>query len=394
MSDLSDVKQEFWGDLQVDLYVANTAVYLANQSLDNLISTNGRKAHKPLLSHPSVGTYTPHSDITFQAKTAEKQYLEVDTFKYSAEDIDVTEKNQTPYDLPAHSLKSIRNGLMNSVEQKYLSEISNAQHSISGSPVVVSSSNILDIIEEADGKLGAFDASMDSSMRAAVFGPRTIAKLRRAKADRESRLGDSVLENGLIGPWMGWTFVQNNNLPYSATLNMATQPTAGDTVTIAGVVFEFQSDLNSTTAGYVGVLIGASVDATRANLAACINDSGTAGTNYVQMGITNNFIIRRKRKITATNNNSTDKMTIAGFGDIAVSETFTDATDGWSDQQQSSVFMVRGSIDMVLQFIDLEVATKEKGFADLVKGVVGVGTKVFSDGAVTMVSMTQDVSSF
>lgn len=394
MSDLADVKQEFWGDLQVDLYTQNSAIYLANQSLENIISVDGRKAHRPMLSHPATGTYTPHSDITFQQKTAEKQTLEVDTFNYSAEDIDITEEKQNPYNLVEHSMTSIRKGLMNVVEQKYLSEISNAGHSISNSPVVVSSSNILDIMEEADGKLGAFDAPFETSMRAAVFGPRTVAKLRRSKADRESRLGDSVMENGLVGPWMGWSIVQNNNLPYSATLNMATQPTAGDTVTIAGVVFEFESDLTNTNAGNVGVLIGAAVDNTRANLAACINDSGVAGTNYVQMGIKDNFIIRRKRKITATNNNSTDKMTIAGFGDISVSETFTDATDGWSNQQQKSVFMVRGSIDLVIQFMDLEIGSKEKGFAKLPKGVIGVGTKVFADGEVMMVEMTQDVSSF
>jgi hypothetical protein len=392
---MTDVKQEFWGDLQADLYVANTAVYLANQSLEDLIRSDGRKAHKPILSHPQVGTYTPRSDITFESKTATKQTLEVDTFEYAAEDIDITESSQTPYDLLNHSLTSIRKGLMNRVEQKYLDEIANAEHSISGSPVAVSSANILDILEEAEGKLGAFDAPYETAMRAAVMGPRTVAKLRRAKSDRESRLGDSVLSNGVVGPWQGWTVVQNNNLPWSATLGLATNPSDGDTVTIAGVTFEWQDDLADVTAGNVGVLRHSSaVDTSRANLVACINDSGTAGTNYVQMGAKENFIIRRKRNITATNDNSGDVMTLAGYGDIAVSDGLTDTTDAWTSQRQTSVFMIRGSIDMVLQFVDLKVADKEKGFADLPKGIIGVGTKTFDDGAVLMVKMTQDVSGF
>ena len=48
---MDDIKLEFWGDLQADLYTVNSAVYLANQSLEQLISTDGRKAHRPILSH-------------------------------------------------------------------------------------------------------------------------------------------------------------------------------------------------------------------------------------------------------------------------------------------------------------------------------------------------------
>ncbi len=391
---MDDVRQEFWGDLQADLYVQNSAVYLANQSLSELISTTGYKVHRPILSHPQVGTYTPHKDISFEEKSASKETLEVDTFEYAAEDIDITESKQSPYDLLGQSLMSIRKGLMNVVEQKFLSEITNAEHDISGSPVEVTTVNILDILEEAEGKLGAFDAPYETAMRAAVLGPRTVARLRRAKSDRESRLGDSVLANGIVGPWQGWTVVQSNNLPWSATLKLATEPTNGDTVTIAGVTFEFQDDLDNVTSGHVGVLCGTNVDTTRAALVACINDSGTAGTDYVQMDAKSNFIIRRKRRITATNDNDNDEMTLTGFGDIAVSDSLTDTTDQWADQQQESVFMIRGAIDMVLQFMDLKVADKEAGFADLPKGIIGVGTKTFADGALLMVNLTQDVSDF
>src|SRR5687768_9312765 len=120
---MNDIQNEFWGDLQADLWIENTAVYLANQRLENLISTNGRKAHRPILSHPQLGTYVPHVDIAFETKTATKQTLEVDTFAYAAEDIDIVEKNQTPVDLLSHSLQSIRKGLMNKVEQEFLEEI-------------------------------------------------------------------------------------------------------------------------------------------------------------------------------------------------------------------------------------------------------------------------------
>lgn len=388
---MENARQEFWGDLQADLYVSNTAFYLANRSGEEVINQSGRKLHRPIFSHPQVGTYTPHSDISFESKTASDEYLEVDTFEYAAEDLDDTENAQTPYDLPAHSLETIRRGLLNGVEQKFLSQITNASQSIDSAPVLVSSSNILDILEEAEGKLGSFDAPFETSMRAFVAGPRTVAKLRRAKSDRESRLGDSVLENGVVGPWQGWTVVQNNNLPYSAVLTMATQPTDGDTVVIAGVTFTFKTTLGSTAGN---VLIGGSADAARANLAAAINDSGTAGTHYVQLGKNENFVIRRKRRITATNDNDADTLTIAGYGDISVSETLTNAANVWGSQTIGSVFMIRGAIDLVIQLQKLEMDRKEKGFADLVKGLIGVGAKTFSDGARLMVYMQQDASQF
>jgi len=387
---MENARQEFWGDVQRDLQVQNTAYYLANRAAEDILNQSGRKLHKPIFSHPQTGTYTPHSDISFESKTASDQYLEVDTFQYAAEDLDDTEKAQTPYDLPAHSLKSIRAGLLNGVEQVFLSKITGAGQSIASAPVLVSSANILDILEEAEGKLGAVDAPYETYMRAAVFGPRTVAKLRRSKSDRETRIGDSVLENGVVGPWQGWTVVQNNNLPYSAVLTMATQPTEGDTVTIAGVTFTF----NATPSGAGSVDIGTDVDVSRANLAAAINDSGTAGTTYIQLGKNDNLTIRRKRNITATNDNGADTLTIAGYGDISVSETLTNAANVWGSETVGSVFMIRGAIDLVVQLNELEMIRKEKGFADLVKGLVMVGAKVFDDGAQYMVYMQQDASEF
>ena len=68
--------------------------------------------------------------------------------------------------------------------------------------------------------------------------------------------------------YMGYDFHVSNQLTSTAVLALATNPTAGDTVTIAGQAFTFVSPIG-TTAG--NVLIGASADATRANLAALVN---------------------------------------------------------------------------------------------------------------------------
>jgi hypothetical protein len=386
---MDDIKQEFWGDLQVDLYTANTAIYLANQSLESIISTNGRKAHRPMLSHARGGTYTPHTDITFAQKKASKNTLEVDTFEYRAEDIDITEKNQSPYDILSQSLMSIRRGLMNAFEQKYLSEITNAFHSINGgSAFELMSSNVLDVFQESGSKLGSFDVPRETSMRAAVFGPNAVEILRRSKTERETGLGDSVLANGVVGPFHGWTVVENNNLPWSASLKVATNPTANDTVTISGVVFKFVASIG-TDAG--NVLIGNDAAASRANLKAAVEGNSGAGTTYVDLGIMNDFILRRKRNVKCT---AAEDMAFTGYGDIVVKETLTAAADVWSAQQQLAIFMIRGAIDAVMQFMDIEVTKKQNGFADLPKGIIGMGTEMFPDGQIASVKMVLDASNF
>jgi hypothetical protein len=388
---MDDIKQEFWGDLQVDLYTANTAIYLANQTLEQIISTDGKKAHRPILSHSQVGTYTAHNDINFKEKRAEKQTLEVATFDYAADDIDITESYQTPYDLLSHSLTSIRRGLMNAFEQKYLSEITNAFHAISASAFTLDTTNALDVFRTADARLGAFDVPRATAMKSFVGGPNSIALLRQIKSQRESGLGDETMENGVVGPWHGWTVVENNNLPWSATLTLATKPTANDTVTISGVTFKFVATLG-TDAG--NVLIGDDDASARANLKAAIEGGTGAGTTYVDISPMNDFILRRKRNVKATNDDTANTLAFTGYGDIGVSETLTAAADVWSAQQQMCGFMIRGAIDAVMQFLDLEVDSKEKGFAKLPKGIIGMGTKVFSDGAIAMVKLPLDASNF
>lgn len=382
----TDAKAEFWGDLQVDLHTENTAFYLMNTRLENVISTNGRKAHRPILSIAQLATYTPYSDISFEQKNATKQELEVDTFVTSAEEIDITDEKQSPYDLTGHSAMTVRKGLLNRWEQIYLSKITDAFHSTTS--VTLDPSNVLDLFEEADSKLGTFDVPSATSLRAGVFGPHAIATMRRLKSERETRLGDSVSENGLIGAWQGYTMVQNNNLPWSASLKIATQPTDGDTVTIAGVVFTFKTTLG-TTAG--NVLIGADAAAARANLKSAVEGTSGAGTTYISISDVNKFILRKKRYVRCA---SAETMLFTGHGDVVVSETLTAAADIWSAQTVYGAFMLRGSIDGVMQLMDVTVTDKEKGFAKLVKGLIGVGAKAFTDGTYTMVKVPLNAANY
>ena len=217
--------------------------------------------------------------------------------------------------------------------------------------------------------------------------PNTLAVLRETKANRVDALGDMVLENGIVGPWLGWTVVLNNNLPYSASLGLATNPTAADTVTIAGVKFTFVETVLGTTAG--NVLIGATVANTRANLAAAINGTAGAGTTYVEVSSNDRHILQ-KRSIAIT---SAASMALTGFGDIVVKSSLTATSDKWATQRQKSVFMVRGAIDLVVQMpSSVEIVRADTMFADKIRALEMYKAKVFDDGARLLVSVNIDAS--
>ena len=403
MTDLiSDLKLEFWGDMQKTFWVENSAVaILSNEQLKGLISTDGRKAHRPIISLPHSGEYTPYSDITFNRKSASKQTLEVDTFIYSADEVDVTDKNQTRYPLTEGLAQDQMRTLNNKVEQILLGNIDGAFHVVegnAGTPLKVTTTTIFDVFEAAETKLAAIDAPEGN--RVAVFGPHLVSVIQRTKAERETSLGDSVLVNGIWGPWNGYTIVRNNNLPYQATLELGEEVTATNTVTIAGVVFEFKALIGDTpTAGTdIVVLAGNSHADSRANLVKAINnDTDSHGTNWKDVaGIRstdNRFLLSEKRGIVATDNAGTaNTVSITGFGDIVVSETLTHNNNKWSGQEQTAIMGVAGMIDLVVQFQEIEVTRKEKGFADLVKSLIGVGSKMFNDGARCAVKVRVDAS--
>jgi len=396
---MDDIKLEFWGDMQKVLWVENTAVaMLSDEQLTGLISTDGKKAHRPIISLPHTGTYTPYSDITFSRKTASKQTLEVNTYRYAADEVDVTDKNQTRYPLTEDSAVNQMKVLNNKIEQLVMSKITGAFHTIEGAgatTLTIDVSNILDIFEEADTKLGAVDAPFEN--RIAVFGPHVIATIRKAKQQRESILGDKILENGIVGPFSGYTVIQSNNLPFTATLTMATQPTALDTVTIAGVTFQWctaLADVASTS--YVAVLNGADVAASRLNLKKAVEaDSATVGTNWAEatgsVAIHNRFTLNEKRSLTMTN---AEAMVLTGYGDIVVSEGLTNAGNVWSAQEQTAVMGNKGIIDLVLQIQEIESTKKEKGFAYLIKSMIGVGAYMFDDGARVAIKVRVNASAW
>ena len=388
----TSLNSEYWSkELQKTYFVENTAVFLAGTRGVDSLSSNGRKFHIPILTHIADGTYTPGTDIVDTDLISSDQELEVNTFKYGSAYIDDVEVRQSLYDAAARSSMSIMRTLNNRIEQAFLNNITSAQHTVdagsvggsSGSNIDLSQSNAVAVFTAGHTKLDLVDAPMAN--RVAVVGAHTVRILREVKGNRETMLGDSVLQNGLIGSWQGWQVVQNNNLPWSATLTINGVPTAAETVTIAGVVFTFVASIGSTAGN---VLIGTAAE-TRANLKAAVEAGSGAGTTYIEVSAENRHLLR-KRNVACT---SAEAMSFTGNGDLIVSETATNVA--WSAQLQSSWFGLRGATDMVVQLpVRVETTRVEKRFGTRVKALVGYGVKTFDDGARGLVRVKISASSW
>ena len=143
-------------------------------------------------------------------------------------------------------------------------------------------------------------------------------------------------------------------------------------------------DVESATSTAGQVLIGGSADAARANLAALINAPATTTAQGVALSAANVIKIQDTLRLSATNDNTANTMTVIGIGSgrLAVSETFTDGTDTWTKTFIHAYFGKKGAIDVVIQDkVDMEMRDEPKQRATNILSDVLYGVKTFNDGA-------------
>ena len=243
--------------------------------------------------------------------------------------------------------------------------------------------------------------------RTAVIGTHVLNQIKLSVQGKNTVFGDGVLTRGVVTNLFGWDLLYSNNLPYHAKLDMTTIPTATDTITLAGVVFTAAASGAATNAGdfsigavaaeaiiYLVAAINFNAGKTAATATLAAANAGTiaagAGT-FIDLGAENRFMIRDKRRITATGEST--YLVIDGYGDIVVSQTLTPAASVWSTQRQDSLFCVRGAIDQIVQIPpQVESVRDPDQFSDIVKGLLGYGKKTFADGAREMVRVKIDAS--
>lgn len=229
----------------------------------------------------------------------------------------------------------------------------NPSTGVSGNGVLVGAANIQRVFSTAQRKLTKAKIKMDG--RFCVMGPEFMQALIDYLAGKNTPMADTIGLNGEIsgGRYYNFQLYLSNALAWSGTVNIATQPTDGDTVTVNGVTFTFKTSLG-VTAG--NVLIGGSASAANTNLAALINTPGTTTANGVAIDGTTDlgtgFTARALLGgIVATAGATSTSLVSKGNGSITVASALVAGADGWvaARQIEHILFGKKGAIDVVIQ---------------------------------------------
>jgi len=394
--------KEIWARAQRKFFDKNMALSLANREPgDALKVEGGKKFHRAILGNAFMQSYTPLTATAAQQNvSSEDENLEVSRSSHAESihiNIDDTEKAQLKnYKLEEHYGDMLGNRMKDSIEKRWVSAMSGF-HSLgsAASPLDFSGANIHDICE--DGAALVDVADVHDLMRVLVIGPREYRAIEKAVADRETTLGDQTMINGFPARYFyDYLLVKSNNLPWSGTLGLSVNPTNLDYITIAGFRINFLDDVGDHVAGQLTVHIGNDAAATRANLVALFAGTGTAGTDYVAMTITQEHYLKGNRRITAT---TAASMVFSGFGDIGVTDSLTSGSNGWSALYKKFFFTAVGATDLGLQLDEsLEMSrpkpmTGEAHFTRL-SGVTMHNSKTFEDGKLMTVECFADATNY
>ena len=195
-------------------------------------------------------------------------------------------------------------------------------------------------------------------------------------------LAGYTFKNGYTGDVSNAQLYTSENLTGEAVLSLATNVTAGDTISVNGVVFTARAI--PSVAGEFD--IGASADATRAIIANAINGSSTgqnSATGYFEVSAANRAILTNAG-IVATNDDTANTLTLIGTGSgrLTVSETLTDGTDAWTLNIIHAYYGKKGAIDLVVQDmkeVDMRPTADRRGTNVFSSYLAGV--KTFADGS-------------
>lgn len=252
--------------------------------------------------------------------------------------------------------------------------------SSTGSPITINSTTAPQMAMRMPAKLRKNNQTL--SNMAFVIDSYGISDLFQYLLGKNADFVNSMFQNGYVGEQVAGAKVYvSENLTGEAVLGLATAPTDGDTVTINGTVFTFKTTLGSTAGN---VLISGSADAARANLTALINDPSTTTTYGVALASADVINVSKTLRLTATNDNTANTMTVVGKGSgrLTVAETFTDGTDAWTKNFIHAYFGKEGAIDVVIQKdVKADMRPEPKQPTTNIISRVLYGIKTFADGS-------------
>jgi hypothetical protein len=369
--------------LRAERFATNVQDYLNEMLVSDKIAsmeleammTDAYRVNKSYTTDVVMEDYEPLTDLAFPATVATNEYLEADQIKATGFRLDKVQTVAQAAKQEAQQSYQVAFQMRNSIDQHCLNTINDAVPSVSEvSGGSLSASTIFGKITDLRTAIAEQDAF--DGVAALVMDPARVALLDEYLAGTGNNVADTILRNGFAGKIRGFEVYESTNLPYSVALTIDAQPTAGDTITIKGVVFTWTAASSASAAGEVS--IGADKAAAQANLVNAVNGTGTTGDNtYIALGTADKGRLRNKGVAISAFNGS-DIATITGAGKINGAETFTAGTNVFGTETTQILGLVKGAVDVArLLKPEIDIRKESRNFGKNHMGRVRYGAKVF-----------------
>lgn len=247
-----------------------------------------------------------------------------------------------------------------------------------GNGITVSTGNIQSIFAGAELALrlqnviynpaatfdGKFKKDTVESIPTALISAQMYSTLQQYLGGKVTQLGDEVSHSGFVGKYFGFNLFVTNNLAWTGSFALPTNPTDGDTFTLLtgvtqqGVSQALTFRFKSTPAAAGDLVVGSTVADTIANMVAALAApytliANTATTGYYPLVQSSLTTTQQKLFIGSTFTNATTSVTflITGQGNVPVTQVMTAAGNIWTaaKQVQHNIFGVNKSISVVIQ---------------------------------------------
>lgn len=405
--------QQFWSR-RMQRKHAKEAVYRAIASFEEqTLLKQGDTVHRPYRSAIIGQKYTRGTSVTIQDLTNTDETLVVNTAEVFPFYIDDLDQLQSNYRFINDYADDAGIQLVNFLDGDILAEYVNAGSviddavinpgtGVAGNGIVVDMSNIQRIFSASKARLRRKNVAKNGMF--CVISPDGEQVLTDYLAGKNSNLGDSTSLNGHIGHYYGFDVYVSNNITWTGTITIATQPNDGDTVgfktydiygNVQTITFTFKTSLG-VTAG--NIAIGGSASAANTNLATALNAPNTTTATNVAIGSTAMQYLFYGLQFTAVGNATNTTVVAPGQGFIQVVSNLTaSVTDGWvvTKQVQHWLFGIKGAIDVVVQ---ARPTTEIKDVPDKIgKNILPwilYGKKTFTEGKAKLVDVQVRTDTF
>lgn len=348
----SVVRQHWELALQRNLEKHLVAMELATMK----VIADGTVLNIPRMAFQSVGSYTKYTPVTIDSLTTANDQLTINTTSMITFAMDKIDIGDNYINVIPKATANAGYKLRQDIDGAFLAQYSNASNIYNvnglnggvGAPVVLAtgaSQNISEVFGDSQAKL--INDGADINNICLVVDSFVLNVINTLGLENGFQVADEAyltkVQRGYKGKFLNMEVYLATDLSSSVILDMAIQPTAGDTISILGQTFTAASPIGTTAGNF---LIGADVDATRVNLAAAINDPGTTAATHVAVTDPSKF----KGFVTATDSAGGDTLTVVSrTGRMFPSSSMTNASNDFRAETINCIMMEKGSIWMALR---------------------------------------------